>query len=50
MTAALKLIPARTQLLLVEGAGHELMTPRNRSSLPHLIAESFAEVSSSAQV
>jgi predicted alpha/beta-hydrolase family hydrolase len=41
MTAALKLIPARTQLLPIEGAGHELMTPRNRASLPQLITDSF---------
>jgi uncharacterized protein len=50
MTAALKLIPARTQLLPVESAGHELMTARNRSQLPQLIAKSFAEFCSSAQV
>jgi uncharacterized protein len=42
MTAALKLIPARTQLLPVESAGHELLTPRNRSTLPQQIASALA--------
>ena len=38
---ALKLIPARTELLAIEGAGHELMTPKNRSELPTKIASAF---------
>ncbi len=42
ITAALKLIPARTQLLPVEAAGHELLTPRNRAELPQLVASAFA--------
>lgn len=42
MSAALKLIPARTQLFPVESAGHELMTARNRSALPDAIASAFA--------
>jgi uncharacterized protein len=42
MKTARKLIPARTQLLPVQGAGHELMTPRNRSELPKIIAGAFA--------
>lgn len=41
LTAALKLIPARTQLLPVEAAGHELLTPRNRTTLPQLISSNF---------
>jgi uncharacterized protein len=41
MAAALKLIPARTQLLPIEGAGHELMTARNRASLPQLVTDTF---------
>lgn len=41
MKAALKLIPARTQLVPVEGAGHELMTERNRFTLPEVIAAVF---------
>ena len=40
--AALKLIPARTQLVPVEGAGHELMSAQNRSTLPNVIADAFA--------
>jgi uncharacterized protein len=34
MTAALKLIPARTELMEVAGAGHELLTKRNAGELP----------------
>lgn len=41
MNATLKLIPARTGLLPVESAGHELMTARNRSTLPDVIVEAF---------
>lgn len=40
---ALKLIPARTELMMVPGAGHELMTPRNKSELPAKIVEEFLE-------
>lgn len=42
MNAALKLVPARTRLLPVESAGHELMTARNRADLPKIIADAFA--------
>jgi hypothetical protein len=42
MNAALKLIPARTQLFPVSSAGHELTTARNRSVLPEIIADAFA--------
>src|SRR5215472_760195 len=42
MKAALKLIPVRTQLLPIESAGHELMTSRNRATLPQIIASAFA--------
>jgi predicted alpha/beta-hydrolase family hydrolase len=41
MQAALKLIPARTELLPVESAGHELLTARNRDTLPGEIASAF---------
>ncbi len=41
LTAALKLIPARTQLLPIEAAGHELLTPRNRATLPQKVASAF---------
>jgi uncharacterized protein len=42
LTVALKLIPARTELLRVEDAGHELLTARNRNCLPQNITEAFA--------
>jgi len=42
MKAALKLIPARTQLFPVASAGHELTNARNRSVLPEIIADAFA--------
>jgi hypothetical protein len=41
LEAAIALIPARTRLLPVEGAGHELMSKRNREELPTLVAEAF---------
>ena len=44
MEAALKLIPARTELLLIPDAGHELMTGKNRDELPHLLAQKFPAV------
>lgn len=42
LTAALTLIPARTQLLPVTAAGHELMTRRNAQELPAMISAAFA--------
>jgi predicted alpha/beta-hydrolase family hydrolase len=42
MTPALRLIPARTQLLPIDSAGHELITARNRATLPQTIASAFA--------
>ncbi len=39
--AALKLIPARTELLTVTGAGHELLTRKNRDELPGTVVETF---------
>jgi predicted alpha/beta-hydrolase family hydrolase len=41
LEGALRLIPARTELLPVEGAGHELMSKRNHDRLPQLVVESF---------
>jgi predicted alpha/beta-hydrolase family hydrolase len=41
MEAALKLIPARTELLPVSGAGHELVTKRNRGELPQETVRRF---------
>jgi uncharacterized protein len=39
--AALKLIPARTELVHVEGAGHELMAKRTRDAVTQLVVEAF---------
>ena len=44
MEAALALIPARTQLHSVEGAGHELLSRANRESLLRTIVEAFVEL------
>jgi predicted alpha/beta-hydrolase family hydrolase len=41
MEAALKLIPARTGLLTIDGAGHELMTTKNRAELPEIVVQRF---------
>jgi hypothetical protein len=41
MEAALKLIPAGTELLSVPGAGHELMKKQNRDTLPQAIVHAF---------
>lgn len=39
--AAIKLIPARTDLLEVPDAGHELISKRNREALPQRVVERF---------
>ena len=39
--SALTLIPARTELLTVNGAGHELLGKKNRDSLPETLVETF---------
>jgi hypothetical protein len=41
LAAALKLIPAPTELLPIGGAGHELMTKKNRDELPKIVVEAF---------
>jgi predicted alpha/beta-hydrolase family hydrolase len=41
MEEAIRLIPTRTGLLAIAGAGHELMTRKNRGELPGSIARSF---------
>ena len=41
MESALTLVPARTELLTVEGAGHELMTRGNREGLIEQVTSSF---------
>jgi len=48
MTAALKLIPARTELLPITGAGHELLTRRNRDELPEIVVKAFRLFASDA--
>ena len=44
MQSALKLIPALTKLLSIDGAGHELLSKRNAGSLPDQIATAFREL------
>jgi predicted alpha/beta-hydrolase family hydrolase len=44
LSAALKLIPARTRLVPVEGAKHELMTKKNAVELPNVVRSAFAEM------
>ncbi|KAA6457635.1 alpha/beta fold hydrolase [Acidobacteria bacterium AB60] len=41
MEAALKLIPAETQLVPVEAAGHELLSKKNRDSLTQMVIDVF---------
>jgi predicted alpha/beta-hydrolase family hydrolase len=41
VVAALTLIRARTVLLPVTGAGHELVTKRNRDEVPKMVVEAF---------
>jgi hypothetical protein len=41
LAAALKTIPARTELLTIPSAGHELLNKRNRDELPGRIVAAF---------
>lgn len=41
MEAALKMIPARTELMMVTGAGHELMNAKRPGDLPERIVSAF---------
>jgi predicted alpha/beta-hydrolase family hydrolase len=41
METALKMIPARTELMMVSGAGHELMNAKNRAGLPGDVVRAF---------
>jgi predicted alpha/beta-hydrolase family hydrolase len=43
MNSALKLIPGKTRLVTIEGAGHELMSKRNAGELPGQIVEEFRQ-------
>jgi hypothetical protein len=45
VAAALQLIPARTELVVVGGAGHELMTKKNREEVVGVVAEHFVPFS-----
>jgi len=44
MEAALKLLPARHSLLLIDGAGHDLLGRKVSNDIPERILEAFAEV------
>ena len=41
MEEAMKLIPIRTQLFPVTGAGHELMSKRNHDELSQMVVDAF---------
>jgi uncharacterized protein len=41
LEAALRMIPARTELMMVAGAGHELMSKRKAEELPGRMVEAF---------
>jgi hypothetical protein len=41
MEEAIGIIPAKTGLLAMPNAGHELMSTRNRAELPFLIVKAF---------
>lgn len=41
MEAAIPLIPAKTVLLAIPGAGHELLTTRNQAETPRLVVDGF---------
>ena len=41
LIGALRLIPARTELLEIAGAGHELMTKNNRQEVAKFVVEAF---------
>lgn len=41
LAAALRLIPARTELLSIPSAGHELLTRKNHDNLPRLVVDAF---------
>ena len=41
LAAALRLVPAQTRLLVIEGAGHELLSKRNQEELLKAVIEGF---------
>jgi uncharacterized protein len=48
LAAAMELITARTELLPIAGAGHELMTKKNRDELPKIVIKAFRSFVSDA--
>ena len=48
LAAAIELITARTELLPIAGAGHELMTKKNRDELPKIVVKAFRSFVSDA--
>jgi predicted alpha/beta-hydrolase family hydrolase len=50
MIPALKLIPERAELLPIAGAGHELMTKRNRDELPKTVLDAFRSFTDAPQL
>jgi hypothetical protein len=48
LAAAIQLIPARTELLPIAAAGHELMTKKNRDELPKMVVKAFQSFASDA--
>ena len=45
LAAAITLIPARTEVLSVAAAGHELLSKKNRGELPETIFQAFRALS-----
>ena len=43
LDAALRMIPGRTELMMVAGAGHELMSKKNSEELPRRVVEAFLQ-------
>ena len=41
LEAAIRTIPARTELVMVPGAGHELLGSKNRTELPRQVVKAF---------
>ena len=41
LEAALTLIPARTELLPIAGAGHELLTKKNHDEMPKMVVDAY---------
>ncbi len=44
MRSALALIPAQTKLMPVNGAGHELLSAKNRVEFPNAVVDAFTEM------